>query len=138
MIVTIQDFLQIYPAIVLSSEQRGFLYRCFEKVSRQSLNPAFDECWVWDGSLDQGGYGRIGRNGVNCSAYREIFELVNGPLKVGYEPDHLCKVKACINPRHLEGVTKRVNILRGNAEGCLLYTSPSPRDLSTSRMPSSA
>ena len=31
-----------------------------------------------------------------------------------------------------------IEFAQSNIEGCLLYTSPSPRDLSTSRMPSSA
>ena len=38
--------------------------------------------------------------------------------------------------KDLPGV--RYHIVRGSLDTCLLYTSPSPRDLSTSRMPSSA
>lgn len=71
-------------------------------------------CWNWAGSKAGGGYGLIlvaGRvRGVHVLSY----ETFIGPIPDGLEIDHLCRNKGCINPEHLEAVTHRVNILRGN------------------------
>jgi hypothetical protein len=41
------------------------------------------------------------------------YEYANGPIPEGLQIDHLCRVKCCINPDHLEAVTPSVNVLRG-------------------------
>jgi hypothetical protein len=46
-------------------------------------------------------------------AHRVVFEILKGPIPGGMVLDHLCRVPACVNPRHLEVVTNKVNILRG-------------------------
>lgn len=66
------------------------------------------ECWMWTGALDKGGYGRRGRT----SAHRWSYEHHVGPIPDGLEIDHLCRVRACVNPLHLEPVTKQENIAR--------------------------
>lgn len=74
------------------------------------------DCWTWTGSLRQG-YGQIsirtetGR--TTAGAHRVAYELAVGPIPVGLEPDHLCRNTVCVNPDHLELVTRKVNILRG-------------------------
>lgn len=81
-------------------------------------------CWKWIGKL-AGGYGQIGFNGRTAYAHRIAYELWFGPIP-GSPPggkrdgdnldlDHLCRVRACVNPAHLELVTHRVNVLRGRA-----------------------
>lgn len=72
-------------------------------------------CWIWQGS-GRKGYGRIsaGRRGDGMlSAHRVAYEIVKGPIPEGLEPDHLCRNRACINPAHLEVMTHRENVLRG-------------------------
>jgi len=79
----------------------------------------FVDCWLWVGAYkstadDSGaGYGSFSVNGKSVPAHRWMYEFINGPLPAGYEPDHLCRVHACVRPDHLEGVTGRVNTLRG-------------------------
>lgn len=73
-------------------------------------------CWLWTGSKNQNGYGRFqphpGTNRKTSSAHRVAWELLIGPISPGYEVDHLCRIKLCVNPDHLEPVTKAENIRR--------------------------
>lgn len=68
-------------------------------------------CWVWSGSLDKKGYGRINRDGY-LYAHRYMYERVNGPVPEGFELDHLCRVRQCVNPGHVEPVTHAENMRR--------------------------
>lgn len=71
-------------------------------------------CWIRQGALDKNGYGKIGRGGkyggmtyTHRAAYQDRHGKTDLPL------DHLCRVGACCNPDHLEAVTQRENVLRG-------------------------
>jgi hypothetical protein len=75
-------------------------------------------CWSWTGSINRGGYGTFKRfldaKYVGVLAHRFSFEVHHGRTIVrGMELDHLCRNRRCINPDHLEEVTRRENILRG-------------------------
>lgn len=75
-------------------------------------------CWLWTKSIRPDGYVeiRIGsrRDGTRKSIklHRIAYEVFIGPIPLGFEIDHLCGVRHCINPSHLEAVTPRVNTLR--------------------------
>lgn len=73
-------------------------------------------CWLWNGATSSAGYGQISfpRTKRLMFAHRFAFELLAGPIPAGTELDHLCRVPSCVNPAHLEPVTHRVNMLRGN------------------------
>lgn len=71
------------------------------------------ECWVWTAALDQDGYGTCRRGGTK-RAHRVAYEELVGPIPDGLVVDHLCRNRACVNPLHLEPVTNRVNLLRGD------------------------
>jgi hypothetical protein len=72
-------------------------------------------CWIWTGALDKDGYGifKIGlfADGTrrNVRAHRFAYEMEFGPIPVGLALDHLCRVRACVRPVHLEPVETREN-----------------------------
>ena len=67
-------------------------------------------CWLWTGARDKR-YGRFrGR-----LAHRAVYEEFVGLVPAGLELDHLCRNRLCTNPEHLEPVTHRENVLRGDA-----------------------
>lgn len=76
-------------------------------------------CWNWTACIGQNGYGYIVVGSKLDStrklslAHRVSWELHKGPVPEGLELDHLCRVRHCVNPDHLEPVTRRENILRG-------------------------
>lgn len=74
-------------------------------------------CWLWLASVDGSGYGHLkgegGRKAPTVKAHRVAYEALVGPIPRGLHIDHLCRVRTCCNPAHLEPVTNRVNVLRG-------------------------
>lgn len=71
------------------------------------------ECWVWTGATDPSGYGRFWLTGRMAYAHRVAYQWFRGSIPVGHDLDHLCRVRACVNPFHMEAVPRRVNLLRG-------------------------
>jgi len=77
-------------------------------------------CWVWQGATHSGGYGSVRRPGGPVeSTHRVLYKETVGVIPAGLHLDHLCRVRACCNPDHLEPVTPRENILRGVGQGAL-------------------
>ena len=74
-----------------------------------------DECWIWEGPKDRGGYGKHSEQHAIIYAHRWSYEHFKGPIPAGFQIDHLCRNRACVNPDHLEAVTKKVNTLRSLA-----------------------
>lgn len=70
-------------------------------------------CWLWSGCDDEG-YGRFKANGTTMLAHVFAYIEAHGDVPSGMELDHLCRVRRCVRPDHLEPVTHRVNVLRGN------------------------
>ena len=71
-------------------------------------------CWLWTGTPNKDGYGRIrvSRSSVPM-VHRYLWEKVRGVVPDGHELDHLCEVRACVRPSHLEVVTHEENVRRG-------------------------
>jgi hypothetical protein len=70
-------------------------------------------CWIWMGSCGNGGYGGFYINRRRLIAHRIGYELLVGRIPKGLEIDHRCRVRCCVNPDHLEPVTRKENIRRG-------------------------
>lgn len=81
--------------------------------SRVSKPNGDEECWPWVGALRPDGYGFLLVNGRLERAHRLVYELVKGKIPDGLILDHLCRNPRCVNPAHLEAVTRRENTLRG-------------------------
>ncbi|PCC29858.1 hypothetical protein CIK76_05000 [Glutamicibacter sp. BW80] len=71
-----------------------------------------ESCWLWTGALLDG-YGIIGSNGTCLRVHRLTYEQLVGEIPQGLVLDHLCRVRNCVNPSHLEPVTIKENVLRG-------------------------
>lgn len=76
-------------------------------------------CWIWQRSLRSTGYGNYseGWNKIKL-AHRVIYGRFRGPIPEGLVLDHLCRVRSCVNPDHLEPVTQRENVMRARATHC--------------------
>lgn len=75
-------------------------------------------CWVFRYRLDRYGYGKLTRGGRTLIAHRYVYEKLVGPIPDGLELDHLCGVPACVNPAHLEPVTREENARRTRKSHC--------------------
>ena len=71
-------------------------------------------CWIWLGRLDRHGYGRYRlKKNKSTGAHRAVYQRLHGAIPPGLDLDHLCRVTACVNPDHLEPVTRAENLRRG-------------------------
>lgn len=72
-----------------------------------------DGCWIWGG--DVGGttapYGRFWYRGKTRRAHKWLWEFFNGPVPEDLVLHHMCEVKVCVRPDHLEATTSQGNTL---------------------------
>lgn len=79
----------------------------------QRVEVTTNGCWIWTGAKTGGGYGIMSHHSENISTHRFAYEAVIGPIPEKLHIDHLCRNRICCNPIHLEPVTQRENLLRG-------------------------
>lgn len=82
---------------------KSVLQRFWDKVNKT------DTCWLWTASLDTHGYGHMFVEGALRLAHRLSYELFVGPIPDGLVLDHLCRVRRCVNPAHLQPITAAEN-----------------------------
>ena len=71
-------------------------------------------CWLWAGPIYNNGYGKLSRaaHGTRL-AHRAFYMRRHGDLARSVDLDHLCRIRHCVNPDHLEPVSRSLNIKRG-------------------------
>lgn len=76
-------------------------------------HPDLGACWLWTAGTNRGGYGNWDFGGrktrIRKMAHRFAYELEVGPIPDGLHLDHLCRVRHCVRPSHLEAVTQQEN-----------------------------
>ena len=72
-------------------------------------------CWEWTGSMHHNGYGACSKTTGTNRAHRAAYQLLVGAIPEGLVIDHLCRVRNCVNPAHMEPVTNEENKRRGTA-----------------------
>lgn len=84
--------------------------------SRMASHVLVDECgcWVWTGSLNRDGYGLTSIKDKTTQAHRAAYRALVGEIPDGLVLDHLCRVRRCVNPAHMEPVTNFENLRRGD------------------------
>ena len=83
-------------------------------------------CWGWETKPNAMGYSVLGFQGQQLYAHRVSWEILNGPIPLGYDVDHICHNRdrsclggtscphrACVNPEHLRVVPRRENAHAG-------------------------
>lgn len=103
----------------LANGPRPIADRFWPKVDKDGpipeCAPELGPCWLWIAKCHALGYGQFKVGTKMKQAHRVGYELLVGPVPDGLDLDHLCRVRGCVNPAHLEPVTHRENILRGDS-----------------------
>lgn len=71
------------------------------------------KCWLWKGTISPNGYGVLNFKGKNYQAHRVVYSKLVTDIPPELRIDHLCRVRHCVNPKHLQVVSNRENVLRG-------------------------
>lgn len=85
-----------------------------DRFESKLMRIPFSDCWYWIAGVSSDNYGEFWADYKHVGAHRWSWEYHNNAkIPDGLVTDHLCRETLCVNPRHLEPVTDRVNILRG-------------------------
>lgn len=95
--------------LVLVPREIAILQGWFRKFVGEDENG----CWIWHGAKFPSGYGACGFRGTTTVAHRAIWQILVCDLPRSLDLDHLCRVRECVNPDHLEPVTRSINLTRG-------------------------
>lgn len=100
-----------YPEVLTEKESRRF----WDKVNKDG--PLSDlvegKCWVWTACKNEDGYGQFKLRYKMIYAHRLSYTINKLSISNDLVIDHLCRNRSCVNPDHLEPVTRQENIIRG-------------------------
>lgn len=102
--------------MIIGADQARFWSKVDKNGPLPSNRPELGPCWLWTKHLVEG-YGQFDTGPTSdrrvFTAHRWSYLQLVGPIPDGLQLDHLCRNTACVNPKHLEPVTIRENLLRG-------------------------
>lgn len=113
-----QTWKRVNPEATTPHGSLTYMQRFWAKVDKSGpvpeYRPELGPCWIWTGAINaRTGYGNFGR--PQKLPHRISYEVTVGPIPKPLEIDHLCRVRHCVRPEHLEAVTKQVNQLRSES-----------------------
>lgn len=88
-------------------------YRLPDRFWSKCIPEPNSGCWLWIGAGTGAGYGGVFFHGKNHRAHRVFYSVLVGEIPDGLELDHICRERSCVNPTHLEAVTRSENTKRG-------------------------
>lgn len=100
----------------------------FKKKLRYRIDPETG-CWVWLLCINTDGYAQQFYKGKTTTVHKLYYEMVYGEVPEGFELDHTCKNRRCVNPEHMEVVTHTENIRRSSRTKLTLVIAGKIRDL---------
>lgn len=104
------------PREVLASHEDRFWPKVDKNGPIPEHRPDLGPCWLWTGTLTTHRYGEFNMGMWDWGAHRWSYIVCVGPIPDGHEIDHLCRVRHCVRPDHLEAVTHLENMVRIPAE----------------------
>jgi hypothetical protein len=105
---------EVEAAFVQLSEGSAPMTPSLDYIFSRATEDSSRGCWIWNLSLNRGGYATIKRRDGTYSIHRVVYEQARGEIPDGFDIDHLCRTRNCVNPWHMEPVSRRVNVGRGN------------------------
>ena len=93
-----------------------------ERIQKKIEPEPTSGCWLWVGATSSHGYGGVSYGGRSMPAHRAVYLMTGGQIPDGLDLDHLCRVRSCVNPRHLEPVTRKENLHRGPSTLSAIHT----------------
>lgn len=109
----VDDTFREVPSVAKRTAEERFWAKVDRNGPIPDYAPELGPCWIWTANTSGGtGYGNFWLGRSYGKAHRFSYELMKGAIPDGLDLDHLCRVRACVNPAHLEAVTRQENIKR--------------------------